>query len=231
MATLAARCAIFYFCAVALSPPTLHADDAPPIVGFSIGGLYSRLYASRYPDEVAGMVIVDHAFIDPGSAVRTPTETQTQPRTKSLRAQRVYSANEVDTPPALISQTPITLGIEDDENFQRLPKLNRELHAWAMSRHPLRPTAETAAECSAEVEKETASQTASLSTKPLVVISTNNDTPGYHELQIRLLALSRNSKSIVAEHSSHLVIIDEPETIVTAICSLAASVRSRAAER
>jgi pimeloyl-ACP methyl ester carboxylesterase len=33
-------------------------------VGYSIGGLVVRLYASQYRDEVAGMVIVDHAFID-----------------------------------------------------------------------------------------------------------------------------------------------------------------------
>ena len=36
------------------------------LVGFSIGGLYARLFALLHPDDVAGMVIVDHAFIDPG---------------------------------------------------------------------------------------------------------------------------------------------------------------------
>src|SRR2546429_5483581 len=32
------------------------------LVGHSLGGLVARLYAGRYPDEVAGMVFVDHAF-------------------------------------------------------------------------------------------------------------------------------------------------------------------------
>jgi len=36
------------------------------MVGFSIGGLVARLYASRYPAEILGMVFVDHAFIDTG---------------------------------------------------------------------------------------------------------------------------------------------------------------------
>src|SRR5713226_5008785 len=32
------------------------------LVGHSLGGLVARLCAGRYPDEVAGMVFVDHAF-------------------------------------------------------------------------------------------------------------------------------------------------------------------------
>ena len=34
---------------------------APPyvLVGHSVGGLFARLYASRYPDQVAGLVLVD----------------------------------------------------------------------------------------------------------------------------------------------------------------------------
>ncbi len=31
------------------------------LVGHSLGGLVARVYAGRYPDEVAGMVFVDHA--------------------------------------------------------------------------------------------------------------------------------------------------------------------------
>ena len=32
------------------------------LVGHSLGGLVARVYAGQYPDEVAGMVFVDHAF-------------------------------------------------------------------------------------------------------------------------------------------------------------------------
>src|SRR2546430_852939 len=32
------------------------------LVGHSLGGLVARLYAGQHPDEVAGMVFVDHAF-------------------------------------------------------------------------------------------------------------------------------------------------------------------------
>jgi pimeloyl-ACP methyl ester carboxylesterase len=43
----------------------LHAVDiAPPyvLVGWSLGGLHMRLFAFRYPDEVAGMVMVDSSI-------------------------------------------------------------------------------------------------------------------------------------------------------------------------
>jgi pimeloyl-ACP methyl ester carboxylesterase len=187
------------------------------LVGFSIGGLYARLYAARYPDEVAGMVIVDHAFIEPRRSPPPAAKSSAPPK------DGIYSVEDVDTPPALISQTPIALGIEDDRNFERLPKRDRDLHAWAMSRNPLRPTPEAAAECAAEVDKETEG----LGAKPLIVISTNYDSPEYRELQTRLLHLSRDAKQIMAENSTHMVIVDQPETIVNGIEDVLNSIRNR----
>ncbi|MDE3196932.1 MAG: alpha/beta fold hydrolase, partial [Acidobacteriota bacterium] len=81
------------------------------LVGFSIGGLYARLYAARYPDEVAGMVIVDHGFSEPAPSAAKREAPSTAPP-----ADGVFSVQDVDTPPSLISQTPIHLGIEDDRN-------------------------------------------------------------------------------------------------------------------
>jgi pimeloyl-ACP methyl ester carboxylesterase len=42
------------------------ADEEGPyvLVGHSLAGLYSRVYASRYPEEVAGMVLVDSSHPD-----------------------------------------------------------------------------------------------------------------------------------------------------------------------
>ena len=34
------------------------------VVGYSIGGLVARLYAAMFPEQTAGLVLVDHAFID-----------------------------------------------------------------------------------------------------------------------------------------------------------------------
>jgi pimeloyl-ACP methyl ester carboxylesterase len=54
----------------------LHAAAVPGpyvLVGHSLGGLYTRLYAATYPDEVAGMVLVD-AISERFRAVLTPEE-------------------------------------------------------------------------------------------------------------------------------------------------------------
>lgn len=106
--------------------------EAPYIVvGLSVGAIAARLYANRYPEETAGMVIVDHAFLDTGEdKVVTPAP-----------------APAGDAMPVLIHQEPIRWTIEDDPNFSKLPERSRELHRWAMSLHPATPTVEAAEEC------------------------------------------------------------------------------------
>lgn len=183
------------------------------VVGFSIGGLVARLYAARYPDEISGMVMVDHAFIDTHPDSRRAADSPAQ-------------MSGVDTPPVLISKTPITLDLEDDRNFSKLPERDQELHRWALS-HSLRPTPEMAAECFSEVERATENVSFPLGNKPLTVVSTLNDSPRYRELQRQLLLLSRNSTQLIAENSTHMVIIDQPEIVVQAIERVIATARAQ----
>jgi pimeloyl-ACP methyl ester carboxylesterase len=180
------------------------------LLGFSIGGPIGRLYAQLHPEQVSGMVIVDHAFI-PDDA--SPAEVSP-------------GSTKADSPPVLISATPITLGIEDDANFKKLPRDDQELHAWAMSRNPLRPTAELAQECSSTVEGLTAARTFPLADRPLILIRTNNDVPGYARLQESLFRLSRNSKAVMAANSSHMVIIDQPEIVIAGVREVVEAVRT-----
>ena len=105
------------------------------LVGFSIGALWGRLYAHNYPDEIAGLVLVDHAFVPSNSDAPSPKPVSS-----------AFSA--LDSPPILISAETITLGLEDDQNFKKLPQRYQDLHAWAMSKNPVRPGAETVSECS-----------------------------------------------------------------------------------
>lgn len=186
-------------------------------VGFSIGALIARLYALGYPDEVAGMVFVDHAFIDVNDHNRT---SKTSP----------HWAN-VDSPPVLISKTPIALDIEDDRNFRKLSERDRQLHRWALSIHSATPTPAMAAECFSEVNVADKGTQFPLGNKPLVVISTMYDSPAYAELQHKLLMLSRNSEQLIAYNSTHMVIIDEPEIIVKAIQQVVEAVRNAGALR
>jgi pimeloyl-ACP methyl ester carboxylesterase len=175
-------------------------DGPYVLVGFSVGGLWARIYAAEYPDDILGMVIVDHAFqggVAPAHAA-----------SGSLRGYR---------PPALISQAPIAIGFEDNENFSKLPERDRELHTWAVSQHPILVDYQMVADCFSAVEHVTAGREYPLGKMPLVVISTPNEARGYAELQARLLKLSRNSEQVVAWKSTHMVPIDEPEVITEAI--------------
>lgn len=196
------------------------------LVGFSIGALIGRLYALNYPEEVAGMVIVDHALTDVGSDASPSSPVSSNSQYKNQIGST--AARSADSPPVLISSSPITLDLQDDQNFKRLPQRDQDLHTWAMSIHSLRPTAEMAAECSAIVENAIKNQPYSLGYRPLIVIRTGSDLPAYEKLQAKLLALSHNSKQVVAGKSLHMVIIDEPEVVTAGIRRVADAVRNGA---
>ena len=55
------------------------------LVGHSLGGLYVRLYAGRYPDEVAGLVLVD------------PSHEDQEERTRELIGPELWAAMQAQT--------------------------------------------------------------------------------------------------------------------------------------
>jgi len=178
--------------------------------GHSIGGLISRYYASQYPKEVAGMVIVDHAFT-PRS--EPPPETVTH-----------AAGSTGDSPPVLIEMTPIMLTAEDTSDFSKLSEAVRRLHHWAASRKPELNNAETADDCESHL-KSGVREPYPLGNMPLVVVSTANRAQGYSQLQSELLALSRNSTQMMADKSFHSVEIDQPEVAINAIRKIVEQVR------
>jgi hypothetical protein len=160
------------------------------------------------------MAIVDHAFlpelvknIPPAGATRDP--------------------GGVDTPPAILSMTPVIISHEDEPGFGNLSKQAQELDRWANSLNPDLPTEETAKQCLSAAE---AMQTRPdpLEEMPLVVISTSNDAAGYAELQSHLLALSRNSRQLMATKSFHSVEISQPDVVIEGIRRVIIAVRTHA---
>jgi pimeloyl-ACP methyl ester carboxylesterase len=190
-----------------------HAEIQRPFIfaGHSIGALVGREYDVAYPGEIAGMVMVDHAYLPPRNA---PVKDAPPPNTKG------------DSPPVLLYQTPIDLEAEDTAQFKKLPEEMQKLHHWAAARQPALPTAETAEDCVAQLASGTQNPHA-LGDRPLVVISTGNDSAGYAELQRKLLALSTNSKQLMAEKSFHSVEIDEPEVVIRGIRDVVEAVRGK----
>jgi len=180
------------------------------LVGHSLGGLVARLYAGQYPDEVAGMVFVDHAFI------------------------RFQGPTPLLAPPSATPGTsaPAWGGIESDPNFSKLSARDRELHSWATaqprSQAAMQTNMEIIPKCSSEADALRKEHPQLLGDKPLVNVCTDeiHENADYVRLQADLLRLSKNSKEIVAQNSTHFVIIDRPDVVVDAIKQAVQSVRT-----
>jgi pimeloyl-ACP methyl ester carboxylesterase len=188
--------------------------DGPYIlVGYSVGAQWARLYAARYPKNIVGMVIVDHAFI--------PAQVPARKAAHSHSLPQGYS------PPTLVSEVPIVLDFQDDVNFSKLPKYDQELHSWALSETPIQPDYEMAKDCFSDLATVTGKSPFPLGDMPLAVISTGDETPGYLKLQTDLLALSHRSEHVIAWNSTHMVLIDEPEVISGSILKMATAARQQ----
>jgi hypothetical protein len=122
--------------------------------------------------------------------------------------------------------------MDSDPNFSKLPAHDRELHMWAKSlaqSHKVLQTNmfEILQDCTEEADAIAGDRPHPLGDKPLVDVSADWAWgPEYAQLQTELVALSQNSKEIVAENSSHFVIIDRPDVVIDAISQVVQSVRN-----
>jgi len=166
------------------------------------------------------MVFVDHAFAPSPLTLNgsPPADTKALP----------------PTPPPMPSSPsggPVAFGIEGDPNFSKLSERDRELHLWAIAQprnqKALQANHEIVPECTASADAISKEHPHPLGDKPLVDISTDENLgPEYVKLQNALLSLSQNSKQIVAEKSSHFVIIDRPDVVIDGVRQAVQSARN-----
>lgn len=199
------------------------------LVGHSLGGVIARLYAAQYPDEVAGIVFVDHAFamINRRPASGAPATT-------------VATPPPMPPPSASAPVGKTSMGMTDDSNFSKLPARDLELHRWwaahAKANPPSLADLDMLLDCIAQADEIAKDQAHPFGDKPLVDVSAGNLPPvpppmaekqasKYTELQTKLLSLSSNSKQLTAENSGHFIIIDRPDVVVDAIEEVVKSVR------
>jgi pimeloyl-ACP methyl ester carboxylesterase len=202
------------------------------LVGHSLGALVARLYTGQYPNDVAGLVFVDHAM--------------------AMINRRPTSGGAPTAPPPLSPPPPpspggvkMAIGMEDDPNFGKLSDRDREFHLWASNQvsgkadspGKLPGGLDMLLDCVAQADAIGKDQSHPLGDKPLVDISAGNAPPipgpaaeqwrtKYMELHSKLLSLSVNSKELVAENSGHLIIIDRPDVVIDAIGQVVQSVRN-----
>lgn len=221
------------------------------LVGHSVGGLIARVYAERYPDEVAGMVLVDS----------THEDTTLLFGGKPVRIRE--SAKGTTVPPVQTMQSsppkpPATADVEQFEfnqkmfgppktepPFNKLPASIQELRLRFRSQPP-RSAAESIfwAEELQAMYLARAKTTDPLGDKPLVVLlpkaGIGNPPPAIsvdewkrisdekRQQKLGFRDLSRNSKLILAERSGHHIQLDEPKVVTGAIRLVVDAARSGA---
>jgi pimeloyl-ACP methyl ester carboxylesterase len=187
------------------------------VVGHSLGALVARVYAGKYPNEVAGMVFVDHAISFPPIGA--------QPGITLGGTNGILQ----DPPNGVTAGKMVAVGIEDDPNLSKLSAKDRELHSWFMSKErdqkTLQANHEIMPQCFADADAILAKHDHPLGEKPVVDVDTPSTARA--ELQKTLLSLSTNSKELVADKSGHFVIIDRPDVVVDAIEQVVRSARNK----
>src|SRR6266576_2740940 len=149
------------------------------LVGHSLGALVARLYAGQYPDDVAGMVFVDHAMAIPEGMLMLPPPPSDA---------RVPPQLPLPMPSTPSGGGPVAFGIESDPNFSKLSARDRDLHLWAMAQtrkqKAMQSNHEMMPKCVAEADAITGEHS-----HPLVDVTTV-DSARATELQTKLLSLS-----------------------------------------
>jgi pimeloyl-ACP methyl ester carboxylesterase len=213
------------------------ANVSPPYVlaGHSLGGVYVRYYTHRYPDEVAGMVLVD-----PGSEwqmIRTGVNfTREQKAAISLKTSLLRGMGKEAANGTFVKN----LSLLQNYCNPKLPAY--EYHAfqalWATNPSFWDACAvegESGFSIWEEVSRENIT---SLGTIPLIVISSGLDmgfstdpdenkyaNTVFRTLQKEMASESLQGKYLIATNSSHYIQIDEPDLVTGAIRSVVNATR------
>ena len=187
------------------------------LAGHSFGGLYVLTFAARYPDDVAGMVLVDST--EPGSAARPGSSPGDE-----------GSSDIMSRASALLSSSArLGLGrLLANLDFGGLPPQARnESRANAVTVSHLQSTINEYIEASAS--RDQAASLSDFGDKPLVVLTAGSGSnPAWMEAQDDLATLSTNSAHRVIDGATHSdLILEEDAAAATsqAILDVIASVR------
>jgi pimeloyl-ACP methyl ester carboxylesterase len=168
------------------------ADEEGPyvLVGHSLAGLYSRIYAERYPEEVAGMVLVDSSHPD-----------QFEGSGAALTINRV-----VGVVGPLVARVGIPRVFNLYPSNPELPPLQREQSDSLYYRTPHQVAVfEEMGTIPETMEK--ARRTGTLGEKHLMVVSAADHDAQTGAFQEELTGLSSNSTQRVVGGSTHLSVV------------------------
>jgi pimeloyl-ACP methyl ester carboxylesterase len=185
----------------------LHTAGVPgPYVmaGHSLGGIIIRLYAATYPDEVAGLVLVDSSHEDQNARFKAALGDENWAAFERLQEQELASLADDST----------LERIDLDASFDQLRQ--------AAAAHPLPPL---------PLVVLTRGVPASSQVPPEARAALPPDFPWetfdtvWQELQDELAALAPEARHVVAAESGHYIQIQQPDLVIAAIEQVVAAVR------
>jgi len=219
------------------------------LVGHSLGGLIARVYAEQYPDEVAGMVLVDSTHEDTtlmyqGKLVRVREGAKgiVAPAVQSMQSSPPKPPTAADIKQFEFNQK--MFGAPKTEPpFDKLSPSTQAMRLWFRSQPPRAAAgSDFWAEELQAMYIARAKTPYQLGDKPLVVLLAKPDTgnpPGVsadewkrineekRQQKVGLANLSRNSKLIVAESSGHHIQLDDPHAVTDTVRLVVEAVRRR----
>lgn len=206
-------------------------EPAPYVLaGHSFGGFTIRLFASRYPSQVAGLVLVDASHEDYATRLHEAgAQTQKQRRRQT---QRQIELGLVALRFGLLRLAPTLAGWDTTSaTFRRLPPqaVNEMLALF------LTPKAIRAAGDELDAFAESSDQLRSagkLGALPVVVLTAGGRTGDQagqtaeaaerhrlwrHKLQPELARLSSRGKQIIVDNTDHMIPLEQPEAVIAAL--------------
>jgi pimeloyl-ACP methyl ester carboxylesterase len=211
------------------------AGVSPPLVlvGHSYGGWLVRLYASTYPSDVVGMVLVEpgadnpRRFLPDGKLGRSSdlAKNQDVPAVKTSNPLRI-----ADIPPAALEQMMNgARSLAKNPNpppRDKLPPDAQRMRAWAMGQlgHIAAGVNPFEHEELGLLRAERTKTAHPLGDMPLIVLTrgiADESDKALEEEHRRdhdaFAGMSRKGKLVIAEHSGHHVQLDEPELVTRSI--------------
>ena len=213
------------------------AEVEPPyvLVGMSLSGLFSRLFAYHYPEEVAGMVLVDVAH--ERMYKETPVEwVELNKRLEGLLVHVVPIMGRIGLLRLLVTfdSLPFAAGL-----FQKFPPLMRPLAKALYSQTQFGRTFahESAAVSVSMSQVEQARKIKPFPNIPLIVLSsgkpdfdiTQEVLQKLQKLHVDLANESPQGVHIVADESGHAIQLDDPELVIDVIRQVVEKVRCSSA--
>lgn len=187
----------------------------PPyvMVGHSFGGLNVRLYAAQYPEEVAGLVMVDACHEDYPLGRFCPPHFRLGMLAAPLGVPRLFAGLFASGNPIFAADSkypPAYRAVVTSTKY--MDAARREWSAvdesWTQARGARQ----------------------SLGDRPLVVLLANSDEeafPRIKELETELANRSTEGRLVMVENSGHHIQYDRPDTVVNAVREVLEAVRHK----